>query len=252
MSDYIVAARIDEHGNISGGSAGDQTGREVMKQKRTASGKWSKVYIPPRNGDIIAKLAVQAAANDNIGYDQKNRLTLYKLASANGFNLAKVGKCECDCSSLVAVCCIGAGFNDVKASMTTASEYVYLGKAGFKCVDYSASKIYPIGSIFWRKGHTGIYIGGLPEKSKYSVGTYETIVNGLNVRTGAGLDYATKPYKKLTADGKRHANALGQLLKGTRVTVKRVAADSAGNIWGEIPSGWICLEYKGKPYVKRG
>ena len=48
--------------------------------------------------------------NPNIGYDQADRLTLYKVASEVGFDPARVKtKCETDCSALVRVCEAYAG-----------------------------------------------------------------------------------------------------------------------------------------------
>lgn len=82
----------------------------------------------------------------------------------------------------------------------------------------------------------------------YSNRTYTITASALNVRTGAGTKYAKKSKSQLTADGRKHANANGALLKGTRVTVSQTKV--VGNdVWGKIPSGWICLEENGKSYV---
>lgn len=62
---------------------------------------------------VAEKIAwdMQAACdNENIGYDQYQRNTLYNEAEKVGFNCAKVTtKCETDCSALVRVCCAYAG-----------------------------------------------------------------------------------------------------------------------------------------------
>ncbi|MDO4290282.1 MAG: peptidoglycan-binding domain-containing protein [Eggerthellaceae bacterium] len=87
--------------------------------------------------------------------------------------------------------------------------------------------------------------------SGYSTGTYVTCVGELNVRTGAGTGCARKSKHQLTADGQRHSNAAGQLNNGTTVTVMQVQYDGSGNPWGMIPSGWICLEWNGKPYARK-
>lgn len=51
-----------------------------------------------------------ACRNRNIGYDQYERLTLYNLAKAVGFDPARVANpCETDCSALVRVCLAFAG-----------------------------------------------------------------------------------------------------------------------------------------------
>lgn len=51
-----------------------------------------------------------ACDNPKIGYDQKQRNSLYNVAKPYGFNCQKVKtKCETDCSALVRVCCAYAG-----------------------------------------------------------------------------------------------------------------------------------------------
>lgn len=84
----------------------------------------------------------------------------------------------------------------------------------------------------------------------YATGEYRTVVDAINVRTGAGKGYSKKSKSQLTPDGQKHSNDDGQLNVGTNVTVTKVLRDSGGNTWGLIPSGWICLEWAGKPYVK--
>lgn len=112
MSVIIGSARIDENGKAKGGKAGDQTGKEVSTQKWY---KHSKVWRVFRAKDeiIAEKIADDmqwACDNNNIGYDQGQRLTLYDVAKEVGFNCSKVTKkCETDCSALVRVCCAYAG-----------------------------------------------------------------------------------------------------------------------------------------------
>lgn len=87
--------------------------------------------------------------------------------------------------------------------------------------------------------------------TSYTTGTYVTCVGNLNVRTGAGTGFTAKTKSQLTADGQKHSNEHGQLNSGTTVTVMEVRNDSGGNPWGRIPSGWICLQWNGKPYAKK-
>lgn len=79
--------------------------------------------------------------------------------------------------------------------------------------------------------------------------TYTVAVDCLNVREGAGVKYKAKAKKQLTKDGQKHANAKGQLMKNTRVTVQQINKNN-GNVWIRIPSGWICAYYNGKQYVR--
>lgn len=75
----------------------------------------------------------------------------------------------------------------------------------------------------------------------YNVGTYHVTANALNVRYGAGTNYAKVPYSGLTANAKQHATANGCLKYGTTVTVSQVS-----NGWAKIPSGWVSMQYLAK------
>lgn len=89
-----------------------------------------------------------------------------------------------------------------------------------------------------------------PTVPTFKVGkTYTTVVDCLNVRKGAGTSFGVKKRSQLTSDGRKHANANGQLKKGTRVTCLATKIND-GNVWIKIPSGWICAYYKGKVYIK--
>lgn len=84
----------------------------------------------------------------------------------------------------------------------------------------------------------------------YRTGTTYTVqVNDLNVRTGPGSNYARKTKAQLTPDGRKHADAEGQLKKGTRVTCQGQKANGK-EIWIKIPSGWICAWTGSKKYVR--
>ena len=78
MGIIFGSARIDENGNISGGTAGDQTGNEVSTQAYYMHSKgWYD--LRPKDADVAAKIAEamqQACENNNIGYDQNQRNTV--------------------------------------------------------------------------------------------------------------------------------------------------------------------------------
>lgn len=112
MAIKIGHSSIDENGKIAGGALGDQTGREVCT-RAWYNGGWN-IVLRPTSASLAEKSAqfVEAiCANNNVGYDQYNRNSLYKLASANGFNGKTVGKCECDCSSFMHTAAIAGGAN---------------------------------------------------------------------------------------------------------------------------------------------
>ena len=112
MAVIIGSARCDENGQIHGGKAGDQTGREVSTQAWYQHRKgW--VVARPKDEKVAEKIAraMQAACdNPNIGYDQWNNQGLYKASKDVGFDPAKVTTpTECDCARLVRVCVLYAG-----------------------------------------------------------------------------------------------------------------------------------------------
>jgi hypothetical protein len=111
MSIKIGHAVHDENGKISGGQAGDQTGKEVVTRDWYKT-TWHTV-LRAKDSKVAEKIAQAmktACDNNNIGYDQKQRTTLFAAAQAVGFDLPKVAtKCETDCSALVAVCVNSAG-----------------------------------------------------------------------------------------------------------------------------------------------
>ena len=81
MSLIVGSARLDENGNVSGGAAGDQTGREVSTQPYYMHKKGWYV-LRPKTAALAVGLASamsDACANDNIGYDQSNRYGVIKM-----------------------------------------------------------------------------------------------------------------------------------------------------------------------------
>lgn len=133
MAVKIGSARIDERGKAHGGKAGDNNGKEVSTQNWYLHSKGWRVLRAkaPSVAEKIAYCMEAACANDRIGYDQYQRLTLYNEAKAVGFNCAKVEKkCETDCSALVRVCMAYAGI-DVPNFRTTDQARIMLGSGAF-------------------------------------------------------------------------------------------------------------------------
>lgn len=163
---YIGHAVGDEHGNASGGEAGNQNGRELRTEPWYLNKKgW--IVLRPKSLEVAKKIAydAKAAANNmHIGYDQKERNTLYAVAEKVGFDCAKVTTdCECDCSALVKVCVAYAGIK--VGSFNTASEVDVLMKTGqfdkFTDPKYTEQSDYlRLGDILVTKvkGHTAVVI----------------------------------------------------------------------------------------------
>lgn len=112
MAVLLGSARINENGKVSGGKAGDQTGKEVSTQSFYVHRKgWTVIRAKDANTrEIIARTMEQACNNANIGYCQSHRYTLTNEAAKYNYDVSRVNKpVETDCSELVRVCCLAAG-----------------------------------------------------------------------------------------------------------------------------------------------
>lgn len=81
--------------------------------------------------------------------------------------------------------------------------------------------------------------------NSYSKGNYKTLGN-MNVRTGAGTNYAIKKVSQLTIDGKRNAtstnnNANAVYKTGTVFTALEIISNNNGT-WARTPSGYVCIQ----------
>ena len=176
---YVGSARIDERGKAYGGKAGDQTGKEVSKQKFYVHKKGWRVF---RAKDRAAALKIAAdmeaaCKNSHIGYDQWQRNTLYKAAEPLGFDCARVKtNCETDCSALVRVCCAYAGIMGLPSDFRTGNMPANLLKTGafveLKGAKYTDQSAYlGKGDILVTKTH-GHTVVVLDDGAKYE-GTVE-------------------------------------------------------------------------------
>ena len=123
MAVIIGHASIDENGKAHGGKAGDNNGKEVCRANWYKHKKGWNVLRANDNvtAEKIAKAMEMACANNNIGYNQYKRNTLYNAAASFAFDTSKVNtKVETDCSALVRVCCAYAGIK--VADFTTGNQ----------------------------------------------------------------------------------------------------------------------------------
>lgn len=109
---YISNSGSDENGGAHGGKAGDQTGREWQlrswyKRPWTCVLRWPDMDV----GTLIAQLSIDAALNNNIGYDQYQRDTYWKELKKVGFKPSKITTpCEEDCTAGVNADVHAAGY----------------------------------------------------------------------------------------------------------------------------------------------
>ena len=159
----IGHAVCDENGNLNGGKAGDQKGNEVFL--RSWYSGWSVVLRAknPKKAEIIADTMQKACANDNIGYDQYDRTTLFELAKKKKWRVDKITTpCETDCSALVAVCVNAAGIKVSKDSYTGNLEKNLMATGEFEAFTDSSytesTENLQRGDILLKKGHTVVVV----------------------------------------------------------------------------------------------
>lgn len=170
----IGHASISEKNSVNG-EAGDSTGKEVCT---VASYNISRIqpYIVLRPKDNIlaensAKACEAGCLNNNIGYSQNSRNTLYNRAKELNSDLTKVDlseiatKCNTDCSAFMAVCALIGGANftygsngpttsTMKAKFKQSGDYEVLTSAEYTSKSDSLKR----GDILVREGHHTIMV----------------------------------------------------------------------------------------------
>lgn len=129
MSVIIGSAR-SSYGNTT---KGDQHGGDEVSTQSWYKHSLGWVVLRATDPAVRAKLAKAmkaACENNNIGYSQPDRLALLNQVKDKGYDPAKATKAtNCDCSSLVRVCCYYAGIkpanfitsNEVSALLATGA-----------------------------------------------------------------------------------------------------------------------------------
>lgn len=249
MTVKIGHASSDENGKYSGGKAGDQTGREVAI-RTWYNRPWNKV-VRPKSKTValaIARTCIAACNNNNIGYDQYQRTTLYTQALKVDFDLAKINTpCECDCSSLVAVCVNAAGIK-VSKDIYTGNMVAALKNTGaFDVLTdnkyLSSSSLLNIGDILVYEGHhtaivvdtdDGSDISDNSECKEIKIASNKT---GLKI-TASSLNIRKFPSTTGTATGKSYK-------KGEYIfpTAKAFVGDSHNEVWLKTNLGWCSAKY---------
>ena len=110
MSVRIGHASIDENGRAYGGQPGDQTGREVCIRS-WYNRPWTLLLRPVsrETAERMAAFCEGVCKNANVGYNQYQRNSLREAAKAAGWDPAKIGRCDTDCSAFMTVCAEAAG-----------------------------------------------------------------------------------------------------------------------------------------------
>ena len=133
MAVKIGHAYSDENSRATGGNAGDQTTKELRVSDYSVN---KKGWVVLRCKDDARRLKIaeameKACKNNDIGYDQNQRNTLFNNVKDRGFDPSKTTKkVETDCSALVRVCIAYAYGEDVAGNIRTISEPDILVKTG--------------------------------------------------------------------------------------------------------------------------
>ena len=162
---FISNSGSDENGAYSGGQAGDQTGKE-WRMRDWYSRPWTCVlrYPDQKVALKIAQLAIDAALNDHIGYDQSQNRTYLSQLKNVGWEPSKITvNCEADCSAGVCTNVTAAGYLlGIKALQNHTGTYTgnmrsALTKVGFQLLTdskYLTSGDYLLpGDILLNDGH---------------------------------------------------------------------------------------------------
>lgn len=169
----IVGSARSSYGNTN---PGDQSGgKEVSTQNWYLHSKGWRVFVCtiPGAGPYIADAMKKACANNDIGYSQGSRNTLYNNIKSKGFDPSETTKpVNTDCSALVRVC-VQYAFNKLGISKTvpdfiTSGEANTLLKTGYfkELTGESYTKTgknLPTGAILVTKtkGHTVVVTQGV-------------------------------------------------------------------------------------------
>lgn len=255
MAVKIGHASSDENKSAHGGISGDQTGNEVKTQNWYNRAKgWSAVFRP-KDSTVAEKIAIameQACANNKIGYDQYQRTTLYTKAKERNWDLSKItSNCECDCSSLVAVCVNAAGIAVSKDMYTGNQKAVLMATGQFELLTDSKYLTYDKclmrGDILLGTGHTAIVLSDgeeANEKGEKTVNIEMSVLKkgakGEQVKTLQRLLQAMG-YKMMSTSGKVYG-VDGSFGNATELAVKAFQEDNNLEVDGSVGKAtWTAL-----------
>lgn len=232
MSVLIGHASISENGTING-TKGDSTGKEVCT-RTWYSKPWDFMAIHP-DASVREKhaAAIEAAcANDNIGYGQSDRNTLYTQAKAVNYVLSKITtKCNCDCSSLQNVAAVASGASGVtygSNGWTTSTMKSALTAAGYKIITdstYLLSEAYCVrGAIYVKAGsHT---VCGLSNGSSYTKTLAKAgISTGSTTATSTGSTHTVAKGDTLSAIAKKYGTTVSAIVSANKSKYSKITAN---------------------------
>lgn len=253
---YISNSGKDENGAYKGGKAGDQSGHE-WELKPWYSRPWSVVlrFMDQKVAETIAKLGIDAALNNKIGYDQAQRTTYWKQLQAANYDPSAISvACEEDCTAGVSANVKAAGFihgikalQDVSICSSRNMKSVF-SKAGFKVLTdskYLASGKYLLpGDILLYENHhaaTNVTLGA-SVRSSWNPGSAATPTTPVNTDSEQKVEAVEAPYIEATT--------AVNIRKGPDTSYAVLAVADKGDHLRyhgfTFPNGWFLVEYKGQ------
>ena len=217
----------DERGKISGGQAGDQTCGE-WRIRTWYDRPWNCVlrHPDPSVRQKLAELAVKAALNDNIGYNQYNRDSYWRLLQEAGYDPSRISaKCDADCSAGVIANTKAAGhLLGLPALENIQATYTGNMRPGFQTAGFQVltDRKYLSGWQHLETGdillndihHTAVYVGPASASASApapSVPDPDQAGAGTNISVFKKVQAAT-----LTSESQAKAMALSLTQKGIR------------------------------------
>lgn len=132
---YISNSGSDENGRATGGIPGDQTKKE-WQIRSWYNRPWDCILRHPdeKVRHKISELAIKAAQNDHIGYNQNNRYSYWEYLVKAGYDPSKiVTNCDADCSAGVIANTKAAGYIlGIKALQQLQATYTGNMRSTFK------------------------------------------------------------------------------------------------------------------------
>lgn len=245
MAVMIGMASKDERGQYKGGAAGDQTGQEVYI--RTWYSRPWNVVIRWKDTALAQKFAqvlTTICNNSKVGYDQNERTTLWAQCERISWDIGKISQisaCECDCSSLMAVCARFCGLSVSKDIWTGNLEAAFRATGKVESLRQSmytacATNLH-VGDILLNTQHHVAAVVSVDSAAKMEgtkVAQYAAQVTAsdyLNIRQGPGSGYQIR----------KVGNKEAFLLPGCIVSIE---AEQSG--WGKltgVDNAWVSLQY---------
>lgn len=242
MAVKVGHARISETGKTYG-KKGDQTTTEVCVTNWVNPG-WAFVAIHPDPAvrERHAQNVEKCCANDNVGYGQPDRNTLWAEYQKTG-DLSRVGPCNTDCSEMQNTCAVAAktpGVTHAANGWTTSTMRAALKAAGYKILTTNLTEAFAVrGAIYVKPGeHTvcALTNGSKAAQMLQAAGLIAAAPSGSGNTTfcGKGIGEGTALQDmavRTKADGK--ATKIGVVPAGKKV---EILAD---------PTGWMKIVWPG-------